>query len=1376
MVFEHPPSPGPGDEAAALTAPMRGPGVVRRQRRGPNAAPEAADPLGDGDQSSIPATPLEPLPPPYINKGELGRGGMGVVYRAYEPPADRDVAIKFLPPSNNNKDQARRFQREARELAGLSHPNIVAFYTFGLYRGRDFLVMELVDGDNLATLLHDRDELMPMAEVCSLFAQISDGLGHIHAQGVVHRDLKPANILISLDGTPKISDFGLARSMEDRSQLTSTGAIVGTISYLSPEQIVSSAVGPSADLYSLGTCLYEAVIGHPPFSADTEFGMLNKHLKETPVSPATLRPEVPPELDSLILRMLKKSPTDRPQSAEEVARQLRAIRTRMSIPTTPTALGRLLGREELLGQLLQRCSGVRTGEGTACLLTGLAGNGRSVVVRALFQRLKQSGVRLLLVTPEFQHTMPLRELYGSLGGQSDAFTQRLEVAGPMGAMLLLADALGKSGQPTLLVADDPERLPETTREQLECLAQLEPPRNGGWLISTSLPMKTHPKCHRVALPPMAESDLLELAKLRLGHPLEPAFGHELLSRVAGSPRQLALTVLTLQGERSLRLENELMRADSWPADPLNAVLHEFGRGEEADLKLLRAAALVGPLFPFNVALQAAGLSELDAETSLSRLLASGVWEEVWNHQDEQYSFASEPVRKALADSLAERAKKRMHVRLAGIFEERRQFGLAGEHQLAASMPAEGVPNLIAGAEHFHRQGDYPEAIRLWTRADGQSDDLQVRWKIWAGLADSLWAERRLDVIRVSIEPHLEGAPPEVRQYAARVAAVVARARPPEQRADLCRSWMPVSPELCIPLAESLELESRYSEALDALQCSNRPPSYWPVAGRLLAALGRKEEAQALFRQALDKQDQLSFPESYRLWSDLARLTGAAEAEQLLKRSNELATRVGDTRWQVSSLIEWSRLGETEARLSRAVEVARQGPPATLAEALLALGEWQLGQDRLESAESSLHEAAALEVGALAGRAKSSLAALMAQGNRFTQAASLLEAAVPLIRWQSCAQALLLACRARSGSSSPVPPMPPEGVPAGSYEEAIALAVRGMWGQADERQRAAELLPQAPSMLYGDPLRAWRGWLLAAINTPSKPVVPVAVVVAEEPIFVETPPRRSRSGVGLAAAAVVVAVIGTGFVLTHRPAASITPTSTPSPIAVETPVTPPVVTPSVTPSSTMTPGVSATPHLTAASVAMNTMAGALGTTVATRPVKFLVQPLPAWLTVDKGEKQKLTGALTLSLKPGPHRIELTKKGFQPTDDPFVVLQDQTTRPFRKRLTRLPATLSISADPSGATVKVDGLEPSQSGDDPMVIKDLRPGPHKILVTLRGYLSRKESFPLVSGQNKSVQITLEPIPPPSAPRPVYHPVVIQPSITPVHHSVHTSRPNEF
>lgn len=255
------------------------------------------------------------LPARFQILGELGRGGTSIVYHARDTQNKRDVAVKVLLKDS----QEDRFQREAEKLSSIAHPNVVTFLEVGRHEGRDYLVMEYLEAGDLSSYVHS----LTMPAILNLFIQVCDGLAHLHEQGIVHRDIKPANILVSREGIPKITDLGVARQMERNTRLTRAGTILGTYSYLAPEQILSSSsVSPAADIYSLGVCIFASLAGRLPFESDNEFKMLKAHLEDAPPALTDFLPDAPPTLCKLIAQMLAKVPEKRPDSARVVARRL----------------------------------------------------------------------------------------------------------------------------------------------------------------------------------------------------------------------------------------------------------------------------------------------------------------------------------------------------------------------------------------------------------------------------------------------------------------------------------------------------------------------------------------------------------------------------------------------------------------------------------------------------------------------------------------------------------------------------------------------------------------------------------------------------------------------------------------------------------------------------------------------------------------------------------------------------------------------------------------------------------------------------------------------------------------------------------------------
>jgi eukaryotic-like serine/threonine-protein kinase len=254
---------------------------------------------------------------------KLGAGGMADVYLAEDQELGRRVAIKILNDRHAADDSfIERFRREAKNAAGLSHPNIVSIYDRGEAEGTYYIAMEFLDGRSLKELIVGRGPA-PIKTAIDYARQILAALAAAHRQGIVHCDIKPYNVLVGPEGRLKVTDFGIARS--GASQMTEVGSIIGTAQYLSPEQARGAPVDQTSDVYSVGVVLYEMLTGQVPFTGDTPLEIAMKHLSEVPVPPSELRAEVPHDLDSVVLRALAKEPRERYQSAEEMDADLKRV-------------------------------------------------------------------------------------------------------------------------------------------------------------------------------------------------------------------------------------------------------------------------------------------------------------------------------------------------------------------------------------------------------------------------------------------------------------------------------------------------------------------------------------------------------------------------------------------------------------------------------------------------------------------------------------------------------------------------------------------------------------------------------------------------------------------------------------------------------------------------------------------------------------------------------------------------------------------------------------------------------------------------------------------------------------------------------------------
>jgi serine/threonine-protein kinase len=277
-----------------------------------------------------------PQVPGYRVEGILGSGGMGVVYRAWHLRLNRAVALKMLLTRPCARpEELERFLREAEAVAGLRHPNIVQVYDVGDVDGRPYFTMELIEGGDLVE--KSQGVPQPARQAAALIATLADAIHVAHQSGIVHRDLKPGNILLTQDGTPKVTDFGLARRLQGERALTLSGMLMGTPSYMSPCQARGdkTALGPATDVYALGAILYELLTGRPPFHAESPTATLQQVVADEPVPPARLNPRVPRDLQTICLKCLFKEPHKRYASAQALAEDLRRFERGEPIKARP---------------------------------------------------------------------------------------------------------------------------------------------------------------------------------------------------------------------------------------------------------------------------------------------------------------------------------------------------------------------------------------------------------------------------------------------------------------------------------------------------------------------------------------------------------------------------------------------------------------------------------------------------------------------------------------------------------------------------------------------------------------------------------------------------------------------------------------------------------------------------------------------------------------------------------------------------------------------------------------------------------------------------------------------------------------------------------
>ncbi len=303
-------------------------------------------PTGDSAQAaSLPVGTKVRYFGDYELLDEIARGGMGIVYKARQMSLNRRVALKMILAGQlASAADVERFHREAESAANLQHPNIVAIHEVGLHAGQHYFSMEYVEGQNLAVMA--RENPLPVLRAAHYLKTIAEAVHYAHSEGILHRDLKPANVLIDRFGKPRITDFGLAKKITSDSELTASNQVLGTPSYMPPEQVLGrqAEVGPASDVYSLGAILYELLTGRPPFRGETNADTFTQVLQNEPITPRLLNPTTPRDMETIVLKCLEKEPAQRYVSAEALADDLGHFLRSEPIHARPIGRGKRLWR------------------------------------------------------------------------------------------------------------------------------------------------------------------------------------------------------------------------------------------------------------------------------------------------------------------------------------------------------------------------------------------------------------------------------------------------------------------------------------------------------------------------------------------------------------------------------------------------------------------------------------------------------------------------------------------------------------------------------------------------------------------------------------------------------------------------------------------------------------------------------------------------------------------------------------------------------------------------------------------------------------------------------------------------------------------------
>jgi len=718
---------------------------------------------------------------------EIGRGGMGLVFRGWDVELERPVAVKVLAVELEVGDARERLFREARAAAALNHPHVVAVHDVGQHAGMPYFVMELVEGPNLG----DRPPAS-LAEVVEIACQICDALAHAHAHGLVHRDLKPGNVLLeerSGKASVKIVDLGLA--VRDRGvRITRQGGISGTVAYMAPEQALGRELDGRTDLYALGVMLYQFTTGRLPFDGDSALAVLSQHLHAPVVPPRTYRQDLPEHLEQAILRLLAKDPEDRFATAAEAAAALTpAPEAVPAAPAgTPTALGglvrgRLVGREAELDTLRRSWGQATAGRGGMVLVTGEPGAGKTRLARELIDYARITGGTVLsggcyeleAATPYLPFVEALRSwVHASTDdelrvgvGDAAAEIARLapELASRIGPIpegpalsaaeerLRLFDGIARfvigraSSGGLLLFIDDLQWADQASLSLLHYLVRLiggERVLVIGCYRETELD-RAHPLAE--ALDQWNRERAAVRVHLRrfgadaTGAMLAALLGDECLSaefcasvhrETEGNPFFIEEVVKTLVEEGQLVCEaGEWRRREDGgqlvlPQGVKAAIGRRLDHVSPPAIEVLRTAAILGKTFDFSELAVVADKEEDELLDALDEAVAAQLLE---TRSGETVAFTHDKIREVLYHELNPIRRRRLHTRVAEGLEALRERGghVAVEdlahHFMEGGSLEKGFAHAMAAAADATEVFAYADALRLYERARECAEEL-----------------------------------------------------------------------------------------------------------------------------------------------------------------------------------------------------------------------------------------------------------------------------------------------------------------------------------------------------------------------------------------------------------------------------------------------------------------------------------------------------------------------------------------------------------------------------------------------------------------------------------------------------------------------------
>jgi len=745
----------------------------------------------------------------YRIDAELGRGGMGAVFRAHDTVLDRNVAVKLLTESGLGTEGRKRMLREAQAIAKLNHPNIVQVHDAGQLDETPYIVMELVQGQSL----HDHPP-REFEGIVAVARQICAALEHAHQHGIIHRDLKPENVILGPDGSAKLMDFGLARSVASR--LTNEGGIVGTVFYLAPELALGQDFDGRADLYSLGVMLYELTTGELPFSKGDPLTVISQHIHANPVPPRSKNNTIPPLLEQLTLQLLTKNPIERPRSAAAVRQLLEEpslLDPEAEIEREQSLLARIVrGRFVARSKELKQAKGVwteaSTGQGQTLLISGEPGVGKSRLLRELVTQVEVSG-GLALIGEAYKGAVAPYAPFGPIlrGALKRAAQERVQISQMnLSDLLVLAPELRPS-YPT--VASNPSLSPEAEQhrqfesviallsaiaEQAPILVAIEDAHwadsgslallhylarrtqhqpiliviahrevesdEAGLLQEISLDLDRSRLATRLGLAPFTRKETHDLLHAIFEEEITPEFLDGIYRQTEGNPFFIEEVCKTLVESGKLFFENGLWHRPSMdeleiPQSVRKAIQSRVTALPDSTQEVLRLAAVLGREFEYETLAEA---SELDEDTLIDALESAQraqLIEEATGGDGVSFNFVHALIPNTVAEGVQTLRRRRLHRRAADAIQKIRpmNYEAIAYHYAEAGEEALSLGYYVKAGERAAKAYTNPEAERHFLAALELVEEGPLRARLLGELA---LVQSRQGKFELALERWLEG--------------------------------------------------------------------------------------------------------------------------------------------------------------------------------------------------------------------------------------------------------------------------------------------------------------------------------------------------------------------------------------------------------------------------------------------------------------------------------------------------------------------------------------------------------------------------------------------------------------------------------------------